>query len=530
MKKILFNISRALFIITMSAVLVLVLFFQGRYYACKKSFLLPNITIASIVLMVGSLLAVFCCWRYSAAGGRVVRGLPASQSSERKYDRAVLCVTVCLLMAEIYISYNIFFTNAWDPGGIWKTAVARYHSDLGWSLGIAHYFSMYPNNVLLLLLDTFCLKVNGAFGVFQGNYNMMSAIIVDCFAISGACFLVYKILALHVSRKFAFGGFLVAVILCGLSPWMSVCYSDSLGILFPVLTYYLYVKPAKNGRRKSMERALAVIVCCIGYSIKPQCVIILIAIVLVELIRLCDGWDLKQLAKTAALVALACLCLVIHSTMLTKQYESIGVKLDPEKKFGMTHFFMMGLNEKSGGVYSSEDVAYSSSFLTSKQRTEGNIAVSIARLREMGPAGYLRHLSRKLLTTYHDGTFAWGMEGGFYIQVVDDANTRMAPFLKSVYYPDGSRHEWFKIAEQFVWIAVLMFTFAASFCKQTEERGAEMNILTLSIFGLTLFQLLFEVRARYLFLYVPVFCILATLGFENTLSWIQKRLIKKKEG
>lgn len=524
MKKILFNMGRALFTAVMAIVLVLISFFQDGSFSCRMTFRIPNAQIAFLICAAMLLVIIWNCWRKKHNSS-----LKAFELSNQVCDRAALGITICLLAIEIYVSYNIFCTNEWDPGGIWNTAVARYHSDLGWSLGIAHYFSMYPNNLLLLLLETFCLKVNGSFGVFQGNYNMMSAIIVDCFAISCACFLVYKVLALHVSRKFAFGGFLAAVILCGLSPWMSVCYSDSLGILFPVLTYYLYVKPAKSGRRKRVERALSVIVCCIGYSIKPQCVIILIAIVLVELIRFCDGWNLKRLAKTAALIVLACLYLALNSNMLTKQYESIGVKLDPEKKFGMTHFFMMGLNEDSGGVYSQEDVDYSSSFATSKQRTEGNIAVIIARLREMGTAGYLRHLSKKLLTAYHDGTFAWGMEGGFYVQVVDDANTRMAPFLKSVYYSDGSRHEWFKTVEQFVWIAVLMFTFAAAFCKQTKENEVGINTLMLSIFGLTLFQLLFEVRARYLFLYVPVFCILATLGFENTFSWIQKRIDMKNE-
>lgn len=191
---------------------------------------------------------------------------------------------------------------------------------------------------------------------------------------------------------------------------------------------------------------------------------------------------------------------------------------------------MMGLNEADGGMYSQEDVDYSISFETSKERTAANIEKSIQRLRDMGFLRYMCHLSGKLLTTYHDGTFAWGVEGNFYTRVMDDVNTWMAPFLKSIFYSDGSRHEILKTIEQIVWVGVLLFAFAAGFVRQTEENQADLNILTLSIVGLTLFQMLFEVRARYLFLYVPVYCILATLGFENLWTGIwRKSGVKRKE-
>ncbi len=38
--------------------------------------------------------------------------------------------------------------------------------------------------------------------------------------------------------------------------------------------------------------------------------------------------------------------------------------------------------------------------------------------------------------------------------------------------------------------------------------------MLLSVIGLTLFELLFEARARYLFTYVPIYIILALYGFQ----------------
>lgn len=523
MRRALFSLSRGLFIVMMAAVLLLLLLFQNNiHYACQKDFLLSNIEMAIIIFAV-LCMTFFGCYLRDHCNCRI--RIP--EISDRLYDNAAVRITLCLLIAEIYISYNIFCTNEWDPGGIWKTAVARFNGDLGWSEGIAHYFSMYPNNLLLLLLETACLKLNSTIGVFTEDYNMMSAIVVDCMTISCSCYLVYKVLTLHVNRKFAFGGFIISVVLFGLSPWMSICYSDSLGIIFPVLTYYLYTKPAKNTRLKWMEQFLATVVSCIGYFIKPQCIIILMAIVIVELFNCCKERKLTQLLKPVILIILACICLTVNSSVLQKQYESIGVKLDPEMRFGIEHFFMMGLNETDGGGFSQEDVDYSRSFETSKERTEGNIERSVERLRKMGFAGYLRQISRKLLTVYCDGTFAWGMEGGFYVQVVDNVNTCMTPFLKSIYYSDGSRHEVFKLTEQFVWITILILAFASGLIKQTEENRTELSILMLTIVGLTVFEMLFEVRARYLFLYTPIYCILATLGCENMYSIIQTHINRK---
>lgn len=48
-------------------------------------------------------------------------------------------------------------------------------------------------------------------------------------------------------------------------------------------------------------------------------------------------------------------------------------------------------------------------------------------------------------------------------------------------------------------------------------------MLMLSIAGLTLFEVLFEARARYLYTYAPVFCILAAIGIEKLNSEIKKK-------
>lgn len=52
MSKILYRLSKILFLFLMAVVLILILFFQGMPYVCKKEFFLPNIVIAAYRLLV----------------------------------------------------------------------------------------------------------------------------------------------------------------------------------------------------------------------------------------------------------------------------------------------------------------------------------------------------------------------------------------------------------------------------------------------------------------------------------------------
>ena len=181
----------------------------------------------------------------------------------------------------------------------------------------------------------------------------------------------------------------------------------------------------------------------------------------------------------------------------------------------IAHFWMMGLNPEKKGVYSAEDVRYSRSFVTASERTQANIAVGKQRLQEMGFFGTLKQLAQKMLTLYNDGTFAWGKEGNFLQTVFDPPNTKAAPFLRSIYYPDGSRYLYFTTFEQFIWLMILLLGAAGLFSSFSHKHAKTLNILWLTWIGLTVFELLFEVRARYLYTNVPLFCVLAAVGIEN---------------
>ena len=65
---------------------------------------------------------------------------------------------------------------------------------------------------------------------------------------------------------------------------------------------------------------------------------------------------------------------------------------------------------------------------------------------------------------------------------------------------------------QFIWISLLEVCFIGLFMNKLSTK--EM-VLVLTFIGQTLFLMIFEARARYLIIYLPVFICLATLCLNN---------------
>ena len=193
-------------------------------------------------------------------------------------------------------------------------------------------------------------------------------------------------------------------------------------------------------------------------------------------------------------------------------------ELDPEARFDMSHYFMMGMNETEMGGYSEMDVGISESAATRKERSEINWSVFRERVEAMGIGGLLRQAVRKTLTNYGDGTFAWEQEGMFYSYdsyPFPARNAWLQSVLPGVYISgkyetmvEKSHSTVWRVICQCVWLGVLVLGLSG--CLQ--KKGQEMAVLELTLIGLTLFELLFEARARHLLAYAPFFILMAGMG------------------
>lgn len=478
-------------------------------YPCKRIFLFSNFSILFIAgILIIAILAILSWSKIQSLVAHI----------EPIHTKRIVCYgCVLFAMFQIYISYNYYFLTDWDADLIYQSArelvngtfdTCERYCEFCW------YYSTYPNNMELLGVFVACLKINRYFGVLDPQNGVMVFVILNCIIMAVTGYLLYSVLASVLSYRWGVAGWIIFITYIGISPWVVIPYSDSLGLLFPILELWILVRLRFVQKKLPYMISLGIIG-SIGYHLKPQAGIVLIAMTVMFLIEIvCKNQKRKE--KTLCL-AIILIFFVLGGLIPKAIGNAINIPLDKNREFGATHFVMMGMNPETRGVYSQEDCDYSHSFNDTASRKNGELSIIKERLSEYGVSGYIKLLNEKLLTTYGDGSFAWGLEGSFWKEILPQKNEGISELVRSFYYHDGEFYGTFLTYMQCFWIAVL---FLQLFNKTTKKCGI-IPVIELSIIGLTIFELLFESRARYLYIYSPLYIFMAVCGVQNIYSKIK---------
>ena len=428
----------------------------------------------------------------------------------------LLCAFV-LMMVQIIAVYQYYFYTDWDIRMIMGLSDAFAHGTD--QTHVLDYFSTYPNNLLLAWFFGTLERAVHSLGLHEWEY--FSLLCVQSLFCAATGVLVFLILEkLFGDVRLSVFGYVMYNLLVGISPWVSIPYSDSIGLLFPTLILFLYVYRDIVAHRWIPWAAIAFL-SWIGYKIKPQILILLFAIVIIRFLAWVREEKSARCLRSLVAFAAGALCAVLLSHMAI---ASLKTPINPEKAFGFQHFFMMGFNPEAYGVWANEDVIFSSSFKTVDERNQADMERAVSRIRQMGPVGVAKQLVRKTLTNYHDGTFCWAGEGVFFWEILPEKNPPLSRFLRGIYYNRSQAQTgvnyavWFNF-EQMIWATVLVCSTLASLAGKNGDR----DLIMLTIIGLTLFELLFEARARYLYIYAPFYIFLAVYGVNE----FRKRLEQK---
>ena len=181
---------------------------------------------------------------------------------------------------------------------------------------------------------------------------------------------------------------------------------------------------------------------------------------------------------------------------------------------------MMGLNEWDNGGWYGEDVDFSASCINREVRNSENIRVANERIKEYGATGMFKHLLKKTMTLYNDSTFAFGNEGNFYVAIASWDNVFVNQ-LRRVFFNTGDLYIYSSSLRQLVWVFVL-FAMLISIGNKTDSSTKRVTLFAIA--GITLFELLFEVWARYLFIYVPLYIVMAIEGIQCTNNYVKEKL------
>ncbi len=444
---------------------------------------------------------------------------------DKTFKRVVLIGTIILIVLQFFIIAGARFIAGWD---VW------FITNIGDTTQM-EYFSRYPNQLFL-------------YGVFSGIAHFLQSFGISNYYLGLICLSSLSVAACvpmtaYIAKRMAgdavgYGAFVLSAVMCGLSPWIMVPYSDTFGMFFTVFILWCYVcldKQVQNQDEQTsalagvhVDACIDVRTCCrwflmglavvVGYAIKPTVIFVFVAIVVIELIQWfgfhssrgsLDSHNSCNSRKVAT-AAIACVLGVVLAFALTSIVKNSTYDVDENAAFSATHFLMMGANPVSGGVFSVSDVEFSDAANTPEERSKANLAEFKNRVMTMDLPQANMFLLKKLLTNFADGTFAWEIEGDFYIQII---GTNEAVLNFYGISPDASLdNNTFAPLSQVLWLFVLAGCVLIVLGRRPLK--AE-TVIALTLLMLSAFLMLFEARARYLFLYLPFFIILGTMGWNR---------------
>ncbi len=437
-----------------------------------------------------------------------------------KYECRILIITMALLLIyQIIFTYSSYFYTDWDPAGILDAAekiVTGNREDL--SMG---YISAHPNNRLLIWIYSL---IYGVTYFFTGKCSVMAIVWLQCALTSVCCLLVYIILRLlGNSGTYSFCVFLSSVIFVGMSPWLDVPYSDEAALIFPLLLIYIYAK-----RKGTLSWMLIGFLTALGYALKPQVVITTAAMIIFSLISRINGSRTREKESNLECIAGFIAAVIVFFLVLYGSiFPSLKLNVDVTQEFGISHYFMMGLNPETDGVYSNPDTEFTASFDNKHDRNLADMDLAKDRLRNYGKRGLVRHLIRKMLVNYGDGSFAWGINGRFFAGRPEDMKSPLTEFFGEFIYDNGKYFEKSIMLAQGIWLLIIfgtIFIFVRIFFKEKESEENYTDILaviSLSLMGITVFELTFEALSRYLFIYLPFYLLMGADGCRSLLRLIR---------
>lgn len=510
MSRKLFVFNKFLFAICLVSITLILTFFDYINYFLKVFHPLPNWV--DFLLLVSVTFFVMYLFIFLRKKHHLFKSL--FLWINKNFKNILIVISILLFVLQVIIAWNFYFKTDWDVSIVFDFANTLEKNDLHqW------YFSAYPNNLLLTYIFSIIIK----FANFVGMDPYFGIIVIGSLLVN-----ISGIITALVLNDYSKNKALALLSLCtfipwvALSPWIVIPYSDIYGIIFPILILYLYIKVKQSNASNYFRIFMIGFLSAVGYLIKASAIIVLIAIIITEIFELISNQPRNKRAITNNIFLLICsVVLVFASFSILK--TSFG--LNEERNFGPTHYIMMGLNAERSGVFEEEDVLYSNSFQTKAERQRANVQVIKERLNNYGPLGFIKLLVNKALINFNDGSFAWEVEGNFYKELLPDNNKIFAPIFMNYYssYEDYDNTV-FKQIVQSLWLWVLIFSlgFIIPLQKNNLIYFSIDNVVYLSIIGFVLFVMIFEARARYLFVFAPIFIICAFIGLKRTYHYLLK--------
>ncbi len=442
----------------------------------------------------------------------------------------LIAVYALWYVVNLRICRMIVYGTGWDVSVVTGTVYDLWNNG---EVGTDTYYSIYPNNIPILWLlhriyeKAFALKDYPYFPEFLWIQVLCVMESVTGVVLGAAAYAATKKAVPVIVSGILF------LALCGVSPWTIIPYTDSFTIIAPIFVICLYIIYTKtDSKLKYLLIPFIEIAGIAGGLLKVTNYVVLIAIVVVEIARC--FFDINKRWKTLCVIILLCVGMFFSQKMMNDKFiKDTGAEINKTVSVSWHHYFYMGLMEGSTGSYNPQAASILGNYETQRERQkdELRLAGDIIKSRTFGQNA--NFALRKMVMTFNDGSFSWNCEGGMRkTEYRSISESRFKPMMRDFFWSGGKDYKAFLTYSQWIWIFVMVGIPGAFFAgfeliKTKKENALWLGAAFLSLLGNFLFILLFEARARYLISFLPVYILLASLGYCRMAEAVVRTLKKR---
>ncbi len=441
----------------------------------------PLLILLSVVALIGVLV-------------RLIRWL--NQQNQRLIQLIGWFVVLISIGVQLFLAFRIIGDNIYDGMDIRFQAVNLLNGSRHW---IPYFHELAQNNVPITMVEYGLLAVfkvlhiNGWLGL-----NLVMFAWID---------LTIGLLWSWVSHRWGQTYALILLVLAAMYfPFYGYAlffYTDGVALLFPVLTLWLLERYFKADKRGWILLIILGIELWLGFWLKGNNGVLLIATLLVLLgDHYRQGWR-----KTFAAIALLLVLFGVGVVATPHLEASVGYEQPQSKKMPLLTWTMMGLNYGTQGSSSHADTGMIQKQSTYAKKQTLAVTTIKARVRSKGVAGLAGHLLNKLNLMWSDGNLD-------ATETINQAHS----YSKLFQYLYGSNKLLISSLNQVIYVAILGLSVIAviGFSVLPKQLDLEMKFIILTILGVFSFHLLFwEAEARYVLLVFPLLLVLATFGLKQ---------------
>lgn len=484
-----FLLRRKLNVSTMLVVILSICLFFGIISNLSNS----NAPIILVIVMIGAL--------FSPYFNAVINKLSVSD-----LKMGLLIGVVLMIIGQVFILEKMKVTVQYDPFRVIAQADRLVKNNEAWNVP---YFWRYPNNVPLAYGLSLLFKMGLAVGISENIVvNLLSLSLLDILIV----LLILTVYQLSSTPNLA----VKAWIFLTLTPfaytyYLQVFYSDLPDMLILLIIFrILWFWKNRSKIQKIVGGVELVVITALGQIIKPNLIVILIAIVLISIIR----WRLifRIHLTRPLLLILVGFALSIPGTKMI--YSATGFVQNDAYALPASNWILMGSNSNSNGQYSGRDVKNAASLSTKRQRQSYDIKLIIKRYQKMGIIGAVKLWFSKLLILLNVQNIGNWYSGGFRVTLSwYQKNNVLFQRVAMISY---------QTATIYLFGGVILRLIKWRF--QAQRRSVLIELLVITGLGYLAFHtLVWEVESRYGQVEIPILWLLMAALPEFSLAKSDRR-------